>query len=147
ALTLTGSNAPYYTSSSVTFSTANGSDADSGLDLSSATVTRETGDLSGDSCNNFSADAGTFSSPDTTVSGGHCYRYSFTIGDNVGHSSTPPRPARRSSAASTAAAGAPAPARTPRARSARAATPSTSGQPTRPATPMPPPLRRHGRST
>ncbi|HTL23333.1 MAG TPA: chitobiase/beta-hexosaminidase C-terminal domain-containing protein, partial [Mycobacteriales bacterium] len=88
-ITLTGPNAPYYTSNSVTFTTGNGSDADSGLDLSSAAVTRETGDLSGDSCSNFSADAGTFSSPDTVVSGGHCYRYTFTIADNVGHTSTP----------------------------------------------------------
>ena len=58
------------------------------LDLSSATVTRETGDLSGDSCTNFTADAGTFSSPDASVSGAHCYRYSFTIKDNAGNTST-----------------------------------------------------------
>ena len=29
-------------------------------------------------CSNFSADAGNFSSPDTAVSTGHCYRYTFT---------------------------------------------------------------------
>ena len=73
----------------MTFTTGNGSDADSGLDLSSASVTRKTGDLSGDSCSNFSADAGTFSSPDSAVNGGHCYRYSFTIADNAGHISAP----------------------------------------------------------
>src|SRR6185437_11085727 len=67
----------------------NGSDADSGLDLSSAAVTRETGNLAGDSCTGFSSDAGTFTSPDNAVSGGHCYRYTFTIADNVGHVSAP----------------------------------------------------------
>src|SRR5207248_7311464 len=33
-------------------------------------------------------DAGTYSSPDTAVSGGHCYRYSFTVADNVGNVSS-----------------------------------------------------------
>ena len=72
----------------MTFTLGNGSDADAGLDVSSATVTRETGDLAGDSCSNFTADAGTFTSPDTSVSGGHCYRYTFTISDRVGNTST-----------------------------------------------------------
>ena len=88
-IALTGANAPYFTSASVTFTTSNGSDADSGLDLSSAAVTRETGDLSGNSCTNFSSDAGTFTSPDNAVSGAHCYRYTFTIADNVGNVSAP----------------------------------------------------------
>ncbi|MFL5755950.1 MAG: chitobiase/beta-hexosaminidase C-terminal domain-containing protein, partial [Chloroflexota bacterium] len=88
-LSLTGAGTPYYGAVPVTFTAGNGSDADSGLDLSTAAVTRETGDLSGDSCTNFTADAGTFSSPDSSVSGGHCYRYSFAIADNVGHVSAP----------------------------------------------------------
>ena len=58
----------------VSFSTGDGSDGGSGLDTSTRTVTRETGTLSGDSCSGFSPDGGTFSSPDTTVTGGHCYR-------------------------------------------------------------------------
>src|SRR5204862_6356742 len=40
-------------------------------------------------CSNFTADAGTFSSPDTSVAGAHCYRYSFTIKDNAGNTSAP----------------------------------------------------------
>ncbi|MFL5946424.1 MAG: Ig-like domain-containing protein, partial [Gaiellaceae bacterium] len=89
SLTLTGANAPYYGSAPVTFSLGNGSDGAAGLDAASATVTRETGTLSGDSCSGFTADGGTYTSPDTTVSGGHCYRYSFTIADNVGNASAP----------------------------------------------------------
>src|SRR5205807_984506 len=78
-ITLTGATAPYYTSASVPFTLGDGSDGGSGLDTTTRTVTRETGTLSGDSCISFSADAGTFTSPDTAVSGGHCYRYTFTI--------------------------------------------------------------------
>ena len=87
AIALTGANPPYFTSASVSFSLTNGSDSGSGLDLASRTVTRETGDLAGNVCSNFAADAGSFSSPDTAVSGGHCYRYTFTIKDNVGNDS------------------------------------------------------------
>ena len=52
-------------------------------------MTRETGTLSGDSCSGFSADAGTFTSPDTSVSNGHCYRYTFRIADKVANLSAP----------------------------------------------------------
>src|SRR5207244_4126981 len=88
-ITLTGASAPYFASSSLTFSLGDGADAGSGLDTSTRTVTRETGTLSGDTCTSFSLDAGTFSSPDNAVSSGHCYRYTFTIADNVGNTSAP----------------------------------------------------------
>ena len=51
-------------------------------------MTRESATLSGDSCGTFSADPGTYSSPDTAVSNGNCYRYTFTITDNVGNTSS-----------------------------------------------------------
>jgi hypothetical protein len=91
SITLTGANAPYYGSASVSFSLGDGTDpaGGSGLDTSTRTVTRESATLSGDSCGTFTADAGTYSSPDTAVSNGHCYRYTFSIGDNVGNVSTP----------------------------------------------------------
>jgi len=68
SLTLTGANAPYYGSASVSFTLGDGSDGGSGLDTSTRTVTRESATLAGDSCGSFSADPGTFTSPDTTVS-------------------------------------------------------------------------------
>src|SRR5262249_59497669 len=74
-MALAGAGAPYYTSSSVTFTTGNGTDADSGLDPSSAQVTRETGDLAGDSCSNFTADSGTFTSPGTSPAGAPRHRH------------------------------------------------------------------------
>ena len=86
---LTGASAPYVTGGAVTFALGDGSDAGSGLDTSTRTVTRETGTLSNGTCAGFSADAGTYSSPDASVSTGHCYRYVFTISDNVGNVSAP----------------------------------------------------------
>src|SRR5207253_2356222 len=82
-IALTGASSPYYKSASVSFVLTDGADSASGLDTSTRTVTRESASLSGDSCGTFTADAGTFSSPDTAVSGGHCYRYTFRITDNV----------------------------------------------------------------
>ena len=74
---------------SVSFTLGDGNDGSgSGLDTSSRTVTRESASLTGDSCGSFTADAGTYSSPDTSVSNGNCYRYSFTITDNVGNTSS-----------------------------------------------------------
>src|SRR5204862_7388252 len=82
-ITLTGAAAPYYTGPSVAFTTADGTDnsGGSGLDTSTRTITRETAPLVGDSCGTFAADPGTFSNPDTSVTGGHCYRYTLTIAD------------------------------------------------------------------
>ena len=89
SITLTGANAPYYGSASVSFTLGDGNDGSgSGLDTSSRTVTRESASLTGDSCGSFTADAGTYSSPDTSVSNGNCYRYSFAITDNVGNTSS-----------------------------------------------------------
>ena len=88
SITLTGANAPYYGSASVSWTLGDGSDTGSGLDTTTRTVTRETGTLSGDSCTSYAADAGSFSSPDATVSTGHCYRYTFTIKDKVGNVSS-----------------------------------------------------------
>src|SRR6185312_853819 len=89
SITLTGATAPYFGSASVTFNLGDGNDGSgAGLDTTTRTVTRESATLTGDACGTFSPDAGTYSSPDTTVSTGHCYRYSFTIADRVGNVSS-----------------------------------------------------------
>jgi Bacterial Ig domain/Bacterial Ig-like domain len=88
SLTGTAASPNYYKTNSVSFSLGDGSDGGAGLDTSTRTVTRESASLSGDSCGTFSADAGTYTSPDTAVSSGHCYRYTYTIKDNVGNTST-----------------------------------------------------------
>src|SRR5205823_3943026 len=85
SITLTGASAPYFSSTSVTFTLADGTDSGSGLDVSTRTVTRETGTLANGTCSSFTADGGTFTSPDTAVTSGHCYRYTFTVADNVGN--------------------------------------------------------------
>ena len=57
AITLTGADAPYYNAVSVTFSLTDGGDGSgSGLDASTRTVTRETGNLVAGACSSFSAD-------------------------------------------------------------------------------------------
>ena len=90
ALSGTAASPNYYKTNSVSFTLGDGSDpaGGSGLDTSTRTVTRETAPLSNDSCGSFSADPGTYTSPDTSVSSGNCYRYTFTIKDNVGNTST-----------------------------------------------------------
>ena len=90
ALSGTAASPNYYKTNSVSFTLGDGSDpaGGAGLDTSTRTVTRETAPLSNDSCGSFTADPGTYTSPDTSVSSGNCYRYTFTIKDNVGDTST-----------------------------------------------------------
>ena len=86
-ISLQGTHAPYFPST-VAWTLGGGSDTGSGVDSTTALVTRETATLAGDSCTGWSNDSGSFSSPDATVAGGHCYRYTFTIADRVGNVST-----------------------------------------------------------
>ena len=85
----------YYTALSVPVSLSNGSDALSGIDSSSGVVERESGSLSNGSCVGWS---GTWNpvtlsgGNDTTVLSNQCYRYRYTISDNVGNPSAPSAP-------------------------------------------------------
>ncbi|TMK79966.1 MAG: hypothetical protein E6G45_02105 [Actinobacteria bacterium] len=77
---------PYYTTASVGFTTGDGSDSGSGLDTSSRVVQRASATLSNGTCTgSFSSFSGSYSSPDTSVVSGNCYRYRFTVADNVGN--------------------------------------------------------------
>ena len=78
----------YYTSASVGFTTGDGSDAGAGLDTSRRLVERAEAPLTNGACGGFCAFGGSYSSPDTSVVSGNCYRYRFTIADNVGNVST-----------------------------------------------------------
>ena len=85
------SGGPWYTSASVPLTLDNGSDGGSGLDTTSGLVERATATLTAGTCGSF----GSWSTvtltggADTTVTSGNCYRYRYTISDNVGNQSSP----------------------------------------------------------
>ncbi len=78
---------PYYTSTSVSLTAGDGSDSGSGLDTSSRVYERDSATLANGSCGAFSGSWTTVSNPDTTVASGNCYRYRYSIADNVGNRS------------------------------------------------------------
>ena len=86
-LDLTGG--PWYTTTSVGFGFDDGTDAASGVDTSSRTIERAAATLTDGTCGAFGAYGGSYSSPDTSVQSGFCYRYRLTISDRVGNASTP----------------------------------------------------------
>ena len=86
-LDLTGG--PWYTTASVGFSFDDGTDAASGLDPASRTIERAAATLTDGTCGAFGAYGGSYSSPDTSVQSGFCYRYRLTISDRVGNVATP----------------------------------------------------------
>ncbi|MCX6770174.1 MAG: hypothetical protein NT051_05900 [Candidatus Micrarchaeota archaeon] len=82
----------YYTNASVTIYYTNGSDAGSGLNLSSAKIQRASATLSAGTCGSYGAfsDLASVSTVntnynDTTVSSGNCYIYQYLISDNAGN--------------------------------------------------------------
>ena len=82
---------PWYTSLSVPLTVADGGDAGSGLDLTSGVVERSDATLTDGTCDTFGAWAPVtlVGGSDTTVETGSCYRYRYSISDNVGNSSGP----------------------------------------------------------
>src|SRR5205085_5185344 len=89
--TISHAGVPYYQTPRVPLTTDNGTDDRAGLDPASGTVERADATLADGSCGSFGAfqpvtlDNGT----DTTAASGHCYRYRYSIADNVGNRSTP----------------------------------------------------------
>ena len=89
AATLVGG--PWYSTASVPVSLDDGTDAQSGVDATSGAVERQSATLADGTCDTFGAWAPVTLSggADTTVAGDHCYRYRYTISDNVGNASAP----------------------------------------------------------
>src|SRR5205085_4941152 len=84
------SGGPSYTTASVALTLSNGTDGGSGIDASSGLVERDSATFSAGTCGSYS---GTWTQvtlvggADTTVVSGHCYRYRYSISDNVGNQS------------------------------------------------------------
>ena len=78
---------PYYTSTSVSLTAGDGSDAGAGLDTSSRLYERDSATLTNGICGAFSGSWTTVANPDATVVSGNCYRYRFSIADNVSNRS------------------------------------------------------------
>ena len=77
----------FTTNTSVTISSANGTDSGSGIDAGSASLQRDESTLANGTCAAFPATWSTVSSPDTVVSG-NCYRYRYSIADQAGNVAT-----------------------------------------------------------
>ena len=74
-----------YTSGSVTITTADGTDALSGVDASTAVIERDETNLVSGACDPFTGAWSAVTSPDATITAGHCYRYQYRVSDNVGN--------------------------------------------------------------
>ena len=77
-----------FASSPVAVTLDPGSDAVSGVDLSSAQVQRKDATLSGGSCGAFAGGWNNVSLPDASITDGHCYRYRYQVADEAGNVTT-----------------------------------------------------------
>ncbi len=83
---------PYFTTLSVPLSVSDGSDAASGVDTGSGLVEREVATLSNDTCVGWSGSwtpVTLTGGADTSILTNSCYRYRYTVADNVGNQSAP----------------------------------------------------------
>jgi VCBS repeat-containing protein len=83
------SGGPYYTTLSVPLTLVNGTDTASGVNAASGVVQRASATLTNGTCGSFGAFSTVTLSggADTTVVAGNCYRYTYSISDNVGNAS------------------------------------------------------------
>src|SRR5439155_113639 len=89
--TIDNDGGPYYTTLSVPLTLNDGSDVGSGVDAASGIVERQSAALSNDSCVSWSgwSAVGLVGNADTSVASGTCYRYRYSVSDNVGNLSSP----------------------------------------------------------
>ncbi len=82
---------PWYTTLSVPLTLDNGADSQSGIDSATGLVERSEATLSNGTCGTFGpwTTVTLTAGADTTVTSGTCYRYRYTVSDNVGNASTP----------------------------------------------------------
>src|SRR5205823_1398753 len=91
------SGGPWYAPAGVALMLGNGSDDASGVDAGSGVVERDSAPLADGVCGGFSGSwtqVALVGGADTTVVSGDCYRYRYTVSDNVGNTA----PASASSA-------------------------------------------------
>src|SRR5207302_5634993 len=69
----------------VTITTVDGTDALSGVDAATGVIERDSTNLAAGVCDPFPSSWSAVSSPDATITSGHCYRYRYRVSDNVGN--------------------------------------------------------------
>ena len=77
----------FTSSTSVTITTADGTDSGAGLDTTTRLIERDSATLTNGTCGSFSGSWTTVTSPNT-VTTGNCYVYRFSLADNVGNPTT-----------------------------------------------------------
>ena len=84
----------YNSSTSVALTANDGTDAHSGIDISTRTVQRRTATLANGACSEYGeystiAESGTYPNfTDTTIASGYCYQYQYLVSDNAGNQAT-----------------------------------------------------------
>jgi len=74
-----------FVSGSVTITTDDGTDALSGVNPATGVIERDSTNLVGNTCDPFPSSWTPVTSPDSTITSGHCYRYRYRVSDNVGN--------------------------------------------------------------
>ncbi|HEY8844671.1 MAG TPA: Ig-like domain-containing protein [Gaiellaceae bacterium] len=77
----------FTSSTSVSITTADGTDSGAGVDTTTRLIERDSATLTNGTCGSFSGSWTTVTSPNT-VTTGNCYVYRFTVADNVGNPTT-----------------------------------------------------------
>ena len=74
-----------YQTGSITITTDDGTDSQSGVDAATGVIERDSTPLVDGYCDPFPGSWITVTSPDSTIQSGNCYRYRYRVSDNVGN--------------------------------------------------------------